>query len=305
MLVKQIKLIFLGIFWGGVTSSALAVEPLPIGNFALPISQRPGAFYSFGSKILERGQIQADVSPSFSRETGLRIIGLPGSIQFGTTDNTSFLLEFPVVVNFNQAFAYGGEIMNVSGTGNITFQGLYEFYKRSSLTDAEEIGAIFGVTPPTGPGRSARRAMSYFMGATYTHTWVHKLLFFAPGYLLTEGPAERRGFNSLFYETGVGIDLGSKTGEYNYTGFIEFNGQYNQKDPASFPIIVPTRTVRFSRSPASLTDGFFIGFTPSVRYAGKEWIFQLNFSTPMVQYWSNSDQKAEYLVLLDIAYTIV
>lgn len=50
---------------GEVSSSESQNEPPNLGNFALPTSQQPGPFFSFGQSLIDKNQIQFYVSPNY------------------------------------------------------------------------------------------------------------------------------------------------------------------------------------------------------------------------------------------------
>lgn len=264
------------------------VEPLPTGNFSLPKSQRPGAFYSFGSKILDKGQIQVATKPNYFKESQVIFFGMPNQIQYGTSDRTSVFVAFPATLYYEKHTPT--TTTRDTGFDNLGLQGEYEFFTRKSLTDSESADAIFGATLPTGSLSVTQHWSGFFFAGSYNHTWVDWIIFSSAGYLLFEGPTKIRPGDVLFYEVGTGRDLISESGKYNLTAFLELNGQYNQVDPALSLFIsgintpVQTNSARnfsngFTHTTGSVfSDGVLLFMTPSLWFSTKQWIIQLGAS---------------------------
>lgn len=276
------------------------IEPLPIGNFSLPKSQRPGAFYSFGSKILEPGQWQLATKPNIFKETDARFIGMPNTLQYGLSKYSAVYVAFPATLDLQTKVPSGYH--HAAGMDNLGVQGEYEFFSRSSLHDKEEAGVLLGVTAPTGSRQVTSHWTSYFVGGTYTHTWVKWDAFSSMGYLMFEGPFDIRPGNIFYFEVGGGYDLKSETDRYNLAFFCEINGQYSEKRPNTG--YVETNGVVRPRGSA-LNDGYLLYVSPSLWYSNKKWITQLGVSVPIAQYWPNTNQKVDYYASLAVLYTIV
>lgn len=271
-------------------------EPLPIGNFSLPKSQRPGAFYSFGSKILEPGQVQLRDTPNIFKDTPSRYFSAPFNIQFGTSKHTSFLFSLPITAD--QVTTNSTGTRHLSGLGNIGLQMEYEFYDRHSLVDTENAGLIASVTLPSGDTAISSPYQTFFIGGTYTHTWTKWILFGATGYLMNEAPARFRSGDILYFESGIGRDIYSKSGQFNFTGFLEINGQYDQNAPSwAFS------TKPISQRGSVLNNGYLIFFSPSLWYSNRDWIVQLGVSTPIAQQWAHTTETVHYYTSLTLLYT--
>lgn len=266
--------------------STTPIEPPPIGNFSLPTSQRPGAFYSFGSKILGEGKVQARITPNIFKDTTAQFIGMPSTLQWGVSDDISLLYTLPATLD--KAFRSDHEIKHTSGLGNMGLQGDYQFYERGSHIDKENAGLLLGFTVPSGKRSVSSSVPSYFVGATYTHTWIEWLWFAAPGYLVYEGERKDRPANQWYWELGVGKDLASESKAFCFTGFLEVNGQISEKKPT------------FTRGEL-FTNGYILFFSPSLFYANQRWIAQLGYSVPIVQHWVGTKEKVTYFT----AFTLI
>lgn len=284
-------------------------DPPPIGNFALPKSQRPGAFYSFGSKILDEGQLQLATKPNIFKETGAIYYGMPNLLQFGVTNDTSIYFSFPATLQ--NAIRTPTGTTHGSGMDNFSFQGEYEFFSNKNHTDTESADVIIGATIPSGSTKVTAHWSSYFVGGSYTHTWIEWILFAASGYLKFEGPKTIRPGDIIYFEIGSGRDIKCEPGEYNFTAFLELNGQYSKKDPfqsISISEIInpaqPSRRRIVHPSGSALSDGALLFITPSLWYSNQQWIVQLGVSAPIFQQWANTTQKVEYYTSLAILYTM-
>lgn len=268
--------------------ASTTISPLPIGNFALPRSQQPGAFYSFGSNILEVGQAQLHANPDIFKETRQRYIDYGVRLLYGTSESTSLLLTLPMSTETVQS-------VSTSGFGNFGIQGEYQFYRKASLTDVKKASIIASFTPPTG--NLGTQAYTYFIGGVYNQTWLHWLWYTSAGisqFIKHNGsqPAPR-----VYYELGAAKNLASESGKYIVTGFLEVNGQYDPKNPTDHPV------TRHSGG-SVLSDGYLLFFSPSLFLANQKWILQIGVSIPIDQHWLGTRDKVDYFAAAGIAYTI-
>lgn len=268
--------------------ASTSVSPLPIGNFSLPRSQQPGAFYSFGSNILDPGQAQLHAAPDIFKVTKARYIDYGTRLLYGTSENTSLLFTLPMTTFTNRE-------VNISGFGNFSIQGDYEFYRKASLTDVEKGSLIVSFSPPTG--NLGTQAYTHFIGGVYNHTWVDWLWFSALGISQFvkhngEQPAPR-----VYYELGVARNLDSVTGDHMLTGFMEIVGQYDPRYRTSHPI------TRLSGGNV-LSNGYLLFIVPSIFWSNKKWILEGGVSIPISQYWLGTRDKVDYFIGGGISYTI-
>jgi hypothetical protein len=275
-------------------------EPEPIGNFSLPKSQRPEAFYSFDSKILEKNQWQVATKPNLFKETQHRYVGMPNTLQYGVRDDLSVLIEVPVTLDIQHKNHLGTS--HVSGFENLVLQGEYEFLARESRHTTENAGVILGVALPTGSPQVTSRWSNLFIGSTYAYMQVKSLFFASSGYLIFEGPKSIRPGNVVYLNTGAGYNLKSQSHQYTWIAFLELNAQYNQPDPQAQYIEISRNFFRLRGS--ALNNGYLLYTTPSIVYANRSWMFQLGASLPISQYWANTSQKADYYASLGIIYTV-
>ena len=138
---------------------------VPFGNFALPFSQQPGPFYSFGQNINAAYQLQIYTAPNYLKGSNQKYFGTTTGLLYALSDYSSLLLNLPYY--FNQT------VQNTRSHGiydsNLTYE--YAFLSNEGTTSATTatIVASLGVPtgdetkePPTGNG-----TYSYFLGGTY------------------------------------------------------------------------------------------------------------------------------------------
>lgn len=272
-------------------ASSMEVPPDPIGNFSLPESQRPGAFYSFGSNIIAPGQVLARVTPNLFQETGRRFVGSASSILYGTSEKSSLLFTLPMTPSVT------GGIGRHAGFGDVGLQGEYEVYKRSSSTDSQKGGVIAGFTVPSGTKGFSSDTFSYFIGGAFSHTWTNWIVFAAPGLLqFSGGSSDKRLGARTYYELGVGRNISSQPGEYIFAGFLEVNGQYDKQNPSIHP-------VTHNSGGSVLSDGNLLFISPSLFFSTKKWVLEAGVSVPITQYWLGTRKKVDYFIGTAIAYT--
>ncbi|MDP3560365.1 MAG: hypothetical protein Q8R79_08485 [Legionellaceae bacterium] len=265
--------------------------PLPIGNFSLPQSQQPASIYSFGSNILEPGQAQINFTPNVFKSTGERYIGGGSTLLYGTSKTTSLLFSVPATLSFTN-----GQVTH-TGFGDLGLQGEYEFYHRASSKDKEHLAALAGFTVPSGDTHFTAGKFSYFFGGTYSHAWYNWLWFFAPGVLKFTGPPHKRLATRYYYEFGVGRNLGSQSGRYIFTGFLELNGQYDDQNPTDKPVTLES-------GGRVLSKGNLLFFTPSLWYSTPHWALKLGLSWPVTQDWLGTRNAVNYYAASSIIYTM-
>ncbi|MCX7115057.1 MAG: hypothetical protein NTW08_04045 [Gammaproteobacteria bacterium] len=288
---KTIKIMLVFCFLTTNSHAALP-EPDAIGNFSLPRSQRPAAFFSFGSNILNPGQLQGRFKPNLLKGNKLQYIGSNLDLLFGTSTRTSLLLILPTTPS---------ETLNhhhVSGFGDMGIQGQYAVYQRISRSDTEQASVIARLSAPTGTQGVSYNTASYFIGGTYNHSFVDWIWFAAPGVLLFDHRQDRSKGPSYYYEVGVGRNISSQPGRYICAWFLELNGQYDQTSTVPLP-------EAFQSNQGKLLDGNILYFSPSLWFSTPKWIIRTGFSIPIEQHWANPGTRVDYYAGAGIAYTFI
>ena len=272
-----------------LNSYAATDAPDPIGNFSLPPSQRPGAFFSYGSNIINPGQVQGRVTPNTLKARGQRYIGSSLYLLYGTSATTSLLFSLPITPSATVASHH------FAGIGDMGLQGEYAFYKRASTYDTEQAAMLAGFSVPSGARGLSYQTSSYFLGATYNHMLVDWIWFAAPGVLLFGGNQNNRLKPCYFYEAGVGRNISSQSGQHIFTWFLEVNGQSGQSNAS---------VIEKARSGQELIpSGTLLYFSPSLWFSSQKWIIRAGLSLPIEQHWSNPRIRTDYYAITSITYT--
>lgn len=266
-------------------------QPIPIGNFSLPRSQRPGALYSFGSNIIEPGQLIGKIQPNIYEDSKTRDVGSGGTLLLGTSKKTSLLFSLPITASTRPS-----QDGRTAGIGNIGLQGEYELYHRTSLNDTEQLAFISGFAVPSGTEHFSSPNFSYFFAGTYNHTWQDWIFFAAPGLLQWGGDPKTRTAPRLYYNAGLGRNILSKSGEYIFAGFFEVNGQHDNKNRSAVPVTRNSGGRLYS-------DGNILYISPSLFFSTPKWLLQFDVSIPMTQTWLGTRDRVDYFAGISIAYT--
>jgi hypothetical protein len=291
--MRIIRSIFIYFFAIACIYGAETEQPTPVGNFALPQSQRPGALYSFGSNIIDPGQLIAKIQPNLYKDSKERDVGSGVTLLYGSSEKTSLLFSLPIIASTSPS-----RNGRTAGFGNLGLQGEYELYHRTSLTDSEQIGFLSGFTVPSGTENFSSKNFSYFFGGTYNHTWQDWIIFAAPGILQWGGNPQTRTAPRIFYEAGIGRNLLSKSGQYIFAGFLEVNGQHDNKNRSTVPV---TR----NGGGHLYSDGNILFISPSLFFSTPKWLFELDLSLPITQTWFGTRDRVDYFTGASIAYTFI
>lgn len=225
------------VMWSGVVIAApLEAQPPSIGNFALPDSQQPGPFISFGQNIIDKNQIQIYSDPNYQRNTDQSFLEIPAVFLYGLTDESSILVTLPIAADYRSG-AY-----HSSGMADISAQGEYAFYENSNSQYTEQMTLVSALTiptgslsknPPTGFG-----SMSYFLGGTYNHMSVDWLWFTSPGVMWITKHSNIKLGSQYLYQFGVGRNIKSEPNQYIFSALMEIDGTYFEKIKSSIDMIL-------------------------------------------------------------------
>lgn len=255
--------------------SQKSTQPVVLGNFALPVSQQPGPFVSFGENILAQGQVQlflfADV---FMGRNSYSTDVLP-SILYGITDELYFFFSVP--------FSPGNKDRDQHSAGfeDIFAQLEYAFYTSNGSDTVDQATVVANITfptgsstknPPTGFGSS-----SFFIGATFNHMGIDWFFFTSPGAILTTSKHGTKFGDQLLYQFGLGRNIPSPAG-WIFAWMLEFDGTFAWKDK-----------IKGATNPNS--GGNTIYATPSIWISSKNIILQVGVGYPVVQHLFGSQSR--------------
>lgn len=261
--------------------------PPTIGNLALPASQQPGPFISFGERVIEKGQKQLFVfSSAFIGPKKHNIESQPG-ILYQATDKLSIFLNVPFAIDFKD------DSDRSSGIEDVFCQFEYAYYVNSTkeYNDQATIIGYVGFPsgsikkrPPTGFGSSA-----YFLGTTYSRTFVDWIFLTSCGTLITSNKADKIG-NNYLYQFGIGRNICYLESQYIFNWLLEFDGTYYEKNKNN-RVVDPD------------SGGNVVYITPSLWFSNKHLIVQIGIGFPVVQKLNGSQNKYTYLLATNIGWT--
>jgi hypothetical protein len=260
-------------------------EPVGQGNLALPISQQPSPFFSFGQNIIAKGLAQLYFTPSYTRNKSEYYIDMTNSFLYGLSDDASIFLTLPVAAD------YYSEGQHASGFADASVQLEYGFWENDNslatfVTALSLPTGSYYKTPQTGLG-----APSYFIGSTYNQTLVNWMWFVSPGILVSSPKNNIYPGTDYLYQIGIGRNFHSVPNEYIFSGLLEFDGDYVRKDKS------------FGSSDPD-TGGNTIFVTPSLWFSTKELSFQLGISLPLLQHLNGVQNKNKYIAAASIGWNL-
>lgn len=263
-------------------------EPPPIGNFSLPSSQQPSGLFALGGNIIDREEIQLFFFADDFEGRDKVIIDLIPSILFGITDDFSILFGFPYLPELRDGHHHS------HGLGDFFIQLEYAFYNKKSPTYVDQATLIGNITLPTG---SIKRdpptgfgSPSIFLGGTYSRMMVNWFVFTAYGAILTTSDHRSKIGDQFLYQFGFGRSVPSPPGRI-YAWMVEVDGQYNKKN-------------RIHGEIDHNSGGNSIYVTPSLWISSEHWLLQLGVSFPINQNLFGKQNKFDYALNLNLAWSI-
>lgn len=256
-------------------------EPPRIGNFALPGSQQPGQFLSFGANILDKGQSQFSLMASDYHGPSSTQATLAPAYIYGLTENASILVQLPY------AISYKDDVQHSSSIADTLVQFESAFYNHKTACYEELATIVTGIfiptgdrakNPPTGTG-----SMSLLVGATFTRTYIDWLYFTSLGIQWGTKNEEFKPGNLFIYQFGLGKNIFNIGSEWILAWVVELDGQYTQRD-------------HFGRQGDSNSGGNEVFLTPSFFISSKSLAFQIGAGMPVIQDL-NGEQNKNHFVL--------
>ncbi len=253
-------------------------NPPSIGNFALPDSQQPGPFLSFGQNIVDTGNAQLFVTPAYIKPPPNTF---SASILYGFTNTSSLYISVP-------------------NAGDPSVQGEYAFFNDSiggKYAHEDQATIVGAITLPSNNGQygtSYYGSPTFFVGTTLNRTYIRGLIFLSPGVLFTTN--KRR--NQYYYQGGVGYNLFSETNEFIWFALLELDGIYSQKD--HFP---QQPSIDTTQDVINISGGNTVLLTPSIWYSTKRLIVQLGVSFPVAQQLTGNQNLLKYSITGNIGWT--
>lgn len=262
-------------------------EPPKIHNFSLPVSQQPAALFGFGGNIIDQGEVQLYFFADYFHGKKKIVTDCIPSVLFGVTKDLSLFFNFP----FTPVMRDGKN--RSSGLEDFFVQLEYAFYTKSTKTYEDQATVVANITVPTGSIKknppTGFGSPSFFLGGTYYRTWVDWIVFVAPGAVLTTSDHKTKFGDQFLYQFGLERYLPSPKG-WIYAMMLEVDGQYNKKNRINGEI-----------DPNS--GGNVIYVTPSIWISSKRFLFQFGASFPINQNLFGKQNKVEYALNLNVAWS--
>lgn len=264
-------------------------EPLKIGNFALPGSQEPGQFLSFGANIVDKDEVQFQFATNFTHGISQYQTTMTPAYIYGISDNTSLLLQLPVAVRYEALGQHASSLADAL----LQFESAYYGFKNAYYEDqATMVTGIYlptgesGKTPPTGTG-----AIGLFVGTTFTRTCIDWVYFTSLGMLWNTQNDEVKKGHQLFYQFGLGKNIFNIGSEWILAWIVEMDGQFTQRN-------------QVHEFKDSNSGGNVILLTPSFFMSSKSFILQIGAGFPMVQTLNGAQAKNNYVLAAQCSWSL-
>jgi hypothetical protein len=279
-----------------VTIKAKHVQPIPIGNFALPTAMQPSPLFSFGQNIVDAHDALGYVNPIYIKGKNKKFFLNELDGLYGLSDEASLFIQIPApVINKENN-------LTSSGFGDVIFQGEYAYFDKtteSSVTQATVVGSIYlpsgilevakqGPEVPEHLPFTGLGSTTFFLGGTAQRTTINWYMFTSVGGLITTTHNQTKLGNNVLYQFGLGRNI-THLNDQIFLLVFELDGIYAQKD----------KLLGFT-DPNS--GGNTIYFGPALYYANKRLIFQAGIQTPVFQKLNGIQTKISYQISISVAW---
>ncbi len=265
-------------------------QPPNIGNYALGASQQPGPLISFGQNIIDKGQLQFLLEPTYLKMTSQSFLATTPALLYGFSDTASLYISMPV------ALKYTNSTQNSSGASDTSFQLEYELHESSNAKYTTEATLVTTTSMPTGSIHKVPAtgvgAPTFFIGTTYDVMFVNWSWFVSPGIYM---PATYNGLKQgeqYLYQFGLNSVFASKENKYIFSGMLELNGTYVERNSLSGKTIPNT-------------GGNTVEITPSLWYSTNNFIAQLGVTIPVVQQLNGTQVKSNYFLSANATWNLI
>lgn len=207
------------------------IEHAHVGNYALPVSQQPAPFISFGEFVIDKGDLLFYIRGQQTKGRKELYAEVAPSIVYGISDSFSIYIELPIEVKqkYNGAESHG--------TGDVFVQFEKLVYASETKTAATEMTVVVSVGAPTGSAHkdppTGFGAANLFFGLTASHTNKDWYFFSSLGVDLTGAHKNTKYGNQFFYEVGMSRNISYRTDKWILNWTVEFDGRYLQRDTLS------------------------------------------------------------------------
>lgn len=274
----------------GVAPTTNSDEAPPnVGNFALPPSQQPGPFVSFGQVILDKYESQFFLSYAQAQGDNTSAKILSPALLYGITDTLSLSLFMPIALNLVE------DQNHSSGWSDSTLQLEQVVYGNNTYTYSDTITVVGNVSFPTGSANkdpaTGLGSSSFFVGTTQNRSYIEWIIFTSEGTLQTTSHDGTKFGNQYLYQLGLEKNIFSKGSSWIFAGLVEADGTYSQKNQASGQM-----------DPNSGGNTLYI--TPSLWLSSKKTILQVGIGFPVVQNLNGVQNKNNYVVSATFGFVL-
>jgi hypothetical protein len=287
--MKKLFLFILSAFCSlqAISENVHVVEPLALGNFALPYSQQPGPLFGFGQNVIDPHDLQGIFYASAFIGPDNSFTEFIPYLLYGITHNASIFVALP----FDRARE--GRMTPSLKFADLMVQVEYAFYNKSSLYSVDQMTVIGAISMPSGSIRgslpNSTGSVSFFIGATQSHTTIDWYMFLTQGVLLTTKRNNRKSGNQYLYQGGIGRNFGNPRG-WIFTPMVEIFGTYLQHNKECC-----------QRDPNTGGNVVFIG--PSVWLSSERFYLQLGLGIPLSQNFFGDQNKTTVAPTAEIGWT--
>lgn len=265
------------------SSFTYSYKQIPLGNFALAISQRPRPLFSFGQNIVEEGDFLANDTITF----------LPGKRRSEFVNSFTFLYGF---TDYFHAFVCipapvyrKVDTIKATKIGDINIQAEYQFFERETVTSAAKATIYANIFTPTGilvepsPVNFSRYAILYdfaaaLLGTIWCYTAIDWYGFAALANLFPFKNKDIHLGQNFFFQSGIGHNLSIYDDKILFL-LLEFYIVRNQHN-----------LISSARDPNSGGLTLFLG--PSFWYSTERIIFQVGIDIPFYQKLNGDQPKS-------------
>jgi hypothetical protein len=257
------------------------------GNFALMWSQQPGPLISFGENIINRNQVQLFLFGDGFIGQKQHFIDLVPGILYGITNDLSIFFNIPLAAD------YRADNHHSAGFEDIFLQFEYALYTKASECSSDQLTFVANASFPTGSSHknppTGFGSMSYFIGATYNHTWVNWFWFTSYGAELPTSHHGTKFGNQFLYQLGFGRNIANTRG-WMFAWMAEIDGTFSKRN-------------RIDGSTDPNSGGNVVYLTPSIWASSKAWILQFGLGYAIQQNLFGDQKRNQFLLAFNLGRT--
>jgi len=279
------------------------------GNFALPGSQQPSTFFTFGQNILEKDLLMALNYLEYRKIDGAYICTEFPYALYGIRNDLSILVACPFVISFD------GSCRKV-GIGDIYGQLEYAYYQKDLGTSQIQTTLVGGMSLPTGSGRAAvptilepgatgilsltspvaaripagLGAVGFFLGTTAAFYSQCTYVFACLGGGLPTSHHGTRFGKQLLYQVGIGNNLTYRPNEMIFSCLVELFGNYMTRNRIC-GIMDPN------------SGGNLFHVAPSLFLSTQHFIIEMGVAFPVAQHFFGTQSKEKFTFAVQMAWT--